>query len=127
MAAPLVFAVPAILSALWSGLLVLGKWFLTHAHVTKIVVVCLLIISAFYAGRVMHGFVMSQISSIIESINETQSGGFSTSLALLAKANYCLPLSEMLGLLGAYVLLAGQCMTLKFIISMWRSTPFKAT
>lgn len=127
MAAPaLIVAIPAIFSALWSGLLILGKWLLEHAHITKVIVVCMLIIAAFATGRVMHGWVMNAIDGFVTNISETQSGAPSMSLQILAKANYCLPISEMLGLLGNYVLLAGYCLSLKGIISMWRSTPFKS-
>lgn len=128
MAAPLIVALPAIFSALWSGLLVLGKWFLEHAHITKIIIVCLLIIAAFTTGRITYGWVMDAIGSALENVAEgadsVRSSGYT--LDILAKANYCLPVSEMLGLLSAYVFLAGYCLLLKCLISFWRSVPFKS-
>ncbi len=125
MAAPLVVAVPAILSALWTGLVICCKWLVDHAHIAKIVTVCILISTSFWMGRKIYVALVSFLNTQLRSMANSVPHGVSSSLDILAKANYCLPVSEMLALLSVYVSCWGLCMTLRFVLSMYRSVPFK--
>ena len=126
MSNPLFVSLPAIFAAFWSGIVAIVKWALEHAHTIKIAIVCFLVIAAFKLGHIVYSFFMQQLESYSQSINDSVPSGFSYSLALLAKANYCLPVSEMLLLLSTYAVLAGLCISLRFFISLYRSVPFKS-
>lgn len=127
MAAPLlVLSLPAIFTALWTGIVAIVKWALEHAHIVKIVVVCLLIVSAFKMGTFMFNTLMTLLENYSSSISNSYPSAVSASLEIMAKANYCLPLTEALVFLSIYVTLAGLCIGLRFTISLYRSIPFKS-
>lgn len=127
MAAPLVVAVPAILSALWSGLVICFKWLIDHAHVAKVAITCILIITSFWAGIKIYTQLVHLLDLHISNLGTNLPHGVNGALDILSKANYCLPVSEMLSLLAVYVTCWGSCMLIRFMLSMYRTVPFKNT
>ena len=127
MAAPLVALLPAFLSALWAGLVVCFRWLIEHAHIAKIVLVCLLIIAAFRVGLFAHGWVMDSVTDYLMHIEEiAPTSSPSPVVSFLAKANYCLPISEMFALLSVYISFCGFCLGIKFLIASYKAIPFKS-
>ena len=126
MAAPLVALLPAILSALWAGLVVCFKWLIDHAHVIKIVGVCILITAAFKLGRFAYSALVDTVDSYLGDIAANAPQGRAAAFSVLAKANYCLPVSETFALLLVYVTFASLCLGLKFVIAGYKAIPFKS-
>ena len=126
MAAPAALAIPALLSALWTGLVVCFKWLIDHAHIAKVTVVCIIITSSFWMGVKIYTQFVALLNARLSSLSSSVPSGVSVSLDILAKANYCLPVSEMLALLAVYISCWGLCMGLRFMISMYRNVPFKS-
>lgn len=127
MAFPVVALIPAIGAALWSGLVTCFKWCVDHYHIVKIIIVCTLICTAFYLGRKAYIYFTGLLSQYMSDISAASPQGASFSGAsLLAKANYVLPVSEMFALLGVYIVFAGLCLSLKFIIAGYKALPFKS-
>ena len=127
MAAPLVVALPAIFSALWAGLVICFKWVIEHAHIAKIITVCLLIMVSFRVGRLVYLFIFQQLSSNVSSLNQALPHGAQGVLDILSKANYALPVSETLALLAVYVSCWSFCAAIRYGISLYRIIPFKST
>lgn len=125
MAAPLFLALPAIFSALWAGLIAIFRWALEHAHIVKFVIVSVIIIVAFRLGVWAYSWVVGQFNQYIETIDSHLPNGVSVSIDLLAKVNYCLPVSEALGLLSVFITLCGSCLALRGLLLAYRSIPFK--
>ena len=127
MAAPLVAVLPAIFAAFWAGLKTVLLWFLARMHMVKIIICCTMLVAAFYVGKSLYSALVSQVATYIGGIQSSSPGAApSTSLAILAKANYVLPITEMFALLAVYVSFAGFCLALKGLISGYKAIPFKA-
>ena len=126
MAAPLFVALPAIFTALWGGLVACFRWLIAHAHIAKIVGICLLIAGAFKVGRLAYVALCSAVSSYLLRISQSTPSGVSATASFLAKANYCLPISELFALLAVYVSFCGFCLALKFAIASYKAIPFKS-
>lgn len=126
MALPVVAWLPAIGAALWTGVVTTVKWCVNHYHIVKIVVVCTLICTAFYLGRKVYLFFNQLLTSYIGQLSSATPTVGAYSGSLLAKANYVLPVTEMFALLGVYLVFAGLCLSLKFIIAGYKAIPFKS-
>lgn len=125
MAAPIVALIPAILTAIWAGLVTVVKWCIDHYHIVKIVIVCSLITAAFWLGVKVYSALMSTLQEYFSEIAAASPSGTSGTVDILAKANYVLPVSEMLALLVVYVTFASLCLSVKFILMGYKAIPFK--
>lgn len=126
MAAPLAALLPAIFAALWEGLKSVLLWFLARLHIVKIIMVCTIVLSAFYVGKRLYSLLVDQVAVYLSQISAASPGSAgSVSFGLLAKANYVLPITEMFALLVVYVSFAGFCLALKGLIAGYKSIPFK--
>lgn len=125
MAGPVVVALPAFLSALWVGLVACFKWLIDHAHIVKIVGVCILITAAFKVGLMAYTWICGAVGEHLQAIRDSAPTAVNTTFSLLAKVNYCVPVSETFALLAVYVSFAGLCLGLKFAIASYKAIPFK--
>lgn len=123
MAAPLI-AIPALVSALITALGVCAKWIIEHTHIVKIVIVCGLLITAFESGLKAYTWLFQHFQNFLKSLDSFHAGG--GNLSLLAKVNYCIPLSEMLSLLAVYITFAAMCLSFKGVLCLYRAIPFKS-
>lgn len=123
--APVAALIPAFLSALWVGLVACLKWLVNHAHIVKIVAVCALIVAAFKVGIIAYTAICSTVTTYLNRLNDSAPHGVSTTFSLLAKVNYCVPVSETFALLAVYVSFAALCLGLKFAIASYKAIPFK--
>lgn len=123
MAAPLI-AIPALVSALITALGVCAKWIIEHTHIVKIVIVCGLLITAFESGLKAYTWLFQHFQNFLKSLDGFNAGG--GNLSLLAKVNYCIPLSEMLSLLAVYITFASMCLSFKGVLCLYRAIPFKS-
>lgn len=124
MAAPLI-AIPALVSALITALGVCAKWIIEHTHIVKIVIVCGLLITAFESGLKAYTWLFQHFQNFLTSLGSFPAGG-GGNLSLLAKVNYCIPLSEMLSLLAVYITFASMCLSFKGVLCLYRAIPFKS-
>lgn len=123
---PVVAWFPALLTAIWSGLVAIVKWTVEHYHIVKIIVVCTLICSAFYLGRKVYIFFNDTLHDYFSQMSGVTPQGSSGVASILAKANYVLPVTEMFALLSVYIVFAGLCLSVKFLISGYKAIPFKS-
>lgn len=127
MAAPVAVVVPALLAAFWEGLKAVLLWFISRIHIVKIILVCTILISAFYVGKALYSGLVEQVATYLGNIASSSPGSAgSVAFSLLSKANYVLPLTEMFALLVVYVSFAGFCLALKGLIAGYKAIPFKA-
>lgn len=125
MALPAVALIPAILTAIWSGLVAVVRWCVDHYHIVKIVFVCTLITAAFYLGRKVYLALVSALQSYFTEMTNNSVVAPAYTGSLLAKANYVLPVSEMFALLTVYLVFAGLCLSVRFILAGYKAIPFK--
>ena len=122
---PVVAWIPAVLGAIWSGLVAITKWTVDHYHIVKIVLVCTLIITAFWLGRKVYILFNTALQEYFSDMAGVVPQSPSGVASFLAKANYVLPITEMFALLSVYIVFAGLCLSVKFLISGYKAIPFK--
>lgn len=125
MALPAVALVPAILSAIWTGLVAIVKWCVDHYHIVKIVIVCTLVITAFWLGVKVYSYLIETLTGYFSDLSAASPSGVQGTAAILAKANYVLPVSEMFALLAVYITFASLCLSVKFVLMGYKAIPFK--